>query len=67
MQQSTGKCCSWGLTLPSAGLVLYSGVNVAVPVTAVIAFWQGANIIRTHDVRETVQALCVCAAARAAE
>ena len=33
---------------------------------AVIAFWQGANIIRTHDVRETVQALCVCAAARAA-
>jgi len=32
---------------------------------AVIAFWQGANIIRTHDVRETVQALCVCAAARA--
>lgn len=33
---------------------------------AVIAFWQGANIIRVHDVRETVQALCVCAAARAA-
>ncbi|MBS1223230.1 MAG: dihydropteroate synthase [Proteobacteria bacterium] len=33
---------------------------------AVIAFWQGANIIRAHDVRETVQALCVCAAARAA-
>ncbi|MFZ1643810.1 MAG: dihydropteroate synthase [Candidatus Contendobacter sp.] len=33
---------------------------------AVIAFWQGANIIRTHDVRETVQTLCVCAAARAA-
>lgn len=33
---------------------------------AVIAIWQGANIIRTHDVRETVQALCVCAAARAA-
>lgn len=32
---------------------------------AVIALWQGANIIRTHDVRETVQALCVCAAARA--
>ena len=34
---------------------------------AVVAFWQGAKIIRTHDVRETVQALCVCAAARAAE
>lgn len=34
---------------------------------AVIALWQGAKIIRTHDVRETVQALCVCAAARAAE
>ena len=34
---------------------------------AVVALWQGANIIRTHDVRETVQALCVCAAARAAE
>ena len=33
---------------------------------AVIAFWQGASIIRAHDVRETVQALCVCAAARAA-
>ena len=32
---------------------------------AVIAFWQGANILRAHDVRETVQALCVCAAARA--
>ncbi len=34
---------------------------------AVIALWQGAKIIRTHDVRETVQALCVCAAVRAAE
>jgi len=33
---------------------------------AVIACWQGANVIRAHDVRETVQALCVCAAARAA-
>ncbi len=33
---------------------------------AVIALWQGAKIIRTHDVRETVQALYVCAAARAA-
>ena len=34
---------------------------------AVVAFWQGANIIRAHDVRETVQALCVCAAARAVD
>lgn len=33
---------------------------------AVIAFWQGASVIRAHDVRETVRALCVCAAARAA-
>ncbi|MDG4595127.1 MAG: dihydropteroate synthase [Candidatus Contendobacter sp.] len=33
---------------------------------AVIAFWQGASVIRTHDVRETVQALRVCTAARAA-
>lgn len=33
---------------------------------AVIAAWQGAGIIRVHDVRETVQALCVCAAVRAA-
>ena len=32
---------------------------------AVIALWQGATIIRTHDVRETVQALCVCAAVQA--
>ena len=32
---------------------------------AVIALWQGARIIRTHDVGETVQALCVCAAVRA--
>ncbi len=31
---------------------------------AVIACWQGAHIIRTHDVRETVQAMSVCAAAR---
>jgi len=28
---------------------------------AVIAAWQGARIIRAHDVRETVQALRVCA------
>jgi dihydropteroate synthase len=33
---------------------------------AAIAFWQGASVIRAHDVRETVRALCVCAAARAA-
>ncbi|MDS4032113.1 MAG: dihydropteroate synthase [Candidatus Contendobacter sp.] len=32
---------------------------------AAIAFWQGASIIRAHDVRETVQALRVCTAARA--
>ncbi|HOW77306.1 MAG TPA: dihydropteroate synthase [Candidatus Competibacteraceae bacterium] len=32
---------------------------------AVIAAWQGANIIRAHDVRETVQTLRVCAAVRA--
>ncbi|MFO1372549.1 MAG: dihydropteroate synthase [Candidatus Competibacteraceae bacterium] len=29
---------------------------------AVIAAWQGARIIRAHDVRETVQAVRVCAA-----
>lgn len=29
---------------------------------AVIAVWQGARIIRAHEVRETVQALRVCAA-----
>jgi dihydropteroate synthase len=33
---------------------------------AIIAAWQGTNIIRAHDVRETVQALRVCAAVRAA-
>jgi dihydropteroate synthase len=33
---------------------------------AVIAAWQGARVIRAHDVRETVQALRVCAAVRAA-
>ena len=32
---------------------------------AAIAFWQGASVIRAHDVRETVQALRVCTAARA--
>ncbi|MBK8182302.1 MAG: dihydropteroate synthase [Candidatus Competibacteraceae bacterium] len=34
---------------------------------AVLAAWQGARIIRSHDVRETVQALRVCAAALAAD
>ncbi len=33
---------------------------------AVIAVWRGARIIRVHDVRETAQALRVCAAALAA-
>lgn len=33
---------------------------------AVLAAWQGASIVRAHDVRETVQALRVCAAVRAA-
>jgi len=32
---------------------------------AVIAAWQGAKMIRAHDVRETVQALRMCAAVRA--
>ncbi len=32
---------------------------------AVIAAWQGADIIRAHDVRETVQALRMCTAVRA--
>lgn len=32
---------------------------------AVIAVWQGAHIVRTHDVRATRDALRVCAAARA--
>lgn len=34
---------------------------------AVIAVWQGAHIIRAHDVRETVQALRVCTATLTAE
>ncbi len=33
---------------------------------ALIAVWRGARIIRAHDVRETVQALRVCAAVLAA-
>ncbi len=31
---------------------------------AVIAVWQGACVVRAHDVRETVQAVRVCAAVR---
>lgn len=51
------------------------GALLAVPVSerlngslaaAVIAAWQGVRIIRAHDVRETVQALRVCAATLAA-
>lgn len=34
---------------------------------AVIAVWQGACVVRAHDVRETVQALRVCAAVRGVE
>lgn len=34
---------------------------------AVLAVWRGARIIRAHDVRETVQALRVCAATLAAD
>ncbi|MBE2295742.1 MAG: dihydropteroate synthase [Phycisphaerales bacterium] len=34
---------------------------------AVIAAWRGARIIRTHDVRETIQALRVCAAVLTAD
>jgi dihydropteroate synthase len=34
---------------------------------AVIAAWQGACIVRVHDVRETVQALRVCAAVQAVD
>lgn len=34
---------------------------------AVIAVWQGACVVRAHDVRETVQALRVCAAVREVE
>ena len=51
------------------GLLLNAPVTERLPgslAAAVVAFWQGASIIRAHDVRETVQALCVCAAARAA-
>lgn len=40
---------------------LYGGLAAAV-----IAAWQGARIIRTHDVKATVQALQVCSAVLAA-
>lgn len=33
---------------------------------AVIAAWQGAQIIRVHDVKATVQALCICHAVKSA-
>jgi hypothetical protein len=46
------------LLLEGAGGERLSGSLAA----AVIAAWQGARIIRAHDVRETVQALRVCAA-----
>jgi len=52
------------------GLLLHAPVDQRLSgslAAAVIASWQGAKIIRTHDVRETVQALCVCAAVRAME
>lgn len=32
---------------------------------AAISVWQGAQVVRTHDIRATVQALRICAAARA--
>jgi dihydropteroate synthase len=51
------------------GVLLDAPVDARLPgslAAAVIAAWQGANIIRAHDVRETVQALRVCAAVRAA-
>jgi dihydropteroate synthase len=50
------------------GALLDAPVDARLPgslAAAVIAAWQGANIIRAHDVRETVQALRVCAAVRA--
>mgnify|MGYP000868810020 CR=1 FL=1 len=34
---------------------------------AVLAVWQGARIVRVHDVAATVQAVRMCAAVRAAE
>lgn len=51
------------------GALLGAPVDARLPgslAAAVIAAWQGANIIRAHDVRETVQALRVCAAVRVA-
>lgn len=50
------------------GLLLEAPVNERLPgslAAAVLAAWQGAGVIRAHDVKETVQALRVCAALRA--
>jgi dihydropteroate synthase len=41
---------------------LYGGLAAAV-----LAVWQGAHIVRTHDVGPTVEALRVCGAVRSAE
>jgi len=41
------------------GLPVDERANVSVA-AAVICAWQGAKIIRTHDVRITVEALKVC-------
>ncbi|MCB1919680.1 MAG: dihydropteroate synthase [Candidatus Competibacteraceae bacterium] len=52
------------------GLLLDAPVNERLAgslAAAVIAAWQGARIVRVHDVRETVQALRVCAAVRAVD
>jgi dihydropteroate synthase len=51
------------------GTLTGGGVAERVPAgiaAAVIAVWQGARIVRTHDVRATIDALKVTAAARAA-
>ena len=50
------------------GLLLEAPVNERLPgslAAAVLAAWQGAGVIRAHDVKETVQALRVCAALQA--
>ncbi|HRX71643.1 MAG: dihydropteroate synthase [Gammaproteobacteria bacterium] len=52
------------------GLLLDAPVNERLAgslAAAVIAAWQGARIVRVHDVRDTVQALRVCAAVRAVD
>jgi dihydropteroate synthase len=40
---------------------LYPGIALAV-----LAAWQGAAVIRSHDVRETVEAVRMCQAVRTA-